>query len=187
MTIARDSTKLIVIDKHTVLSTIDYGGHSFALWPVPHQLFVPASTAFEANIAECHQGSLSQAQALHNRVGHSHFERIRKMLSFDAGKTVKFEPEFCTSCAIAKVHNLPYPSVARRQATRPLQMIGTDIVGPFPSSTRGYRYYYSFFDFHTSYGECYLSRHKKDHSYALKDFINRAENIHQPLKVSIVC
>ena len=62
----------------------------------------------------------------------------------------------CEACAIMKQHRLPFEAVERR-SDKPLQIVHSDLCGPFPvKSLSGGVYYITFTDDYTRYCRVYI-------------------------------
>jgi len=67
----------------------------------------------------------------------------------------------CEACAIMKQHRLPFEAVERR-SDKPLQIVHSDLCGPFPvKSLSGGVYYITFTDDYTRYCRVYILRDKE--------------------------
>ncbi len=122
------------------------------MWKVPDDMFVKDSQVIEAN----HNEALpvpERLQLMHDRLGHSNYERIKKMIQLDTGEKVKTPNQpHCVSCAVARMPLGSRPTFSNREADRPLARIGSDIMGPFSHiSLQGNRYILSILDFYTGY------------------------------------
>jgi len=119
---------------------------------------------------------------LHCRLCHHHLAGIRKLLSGNLvnGLTLdsKAEPDpLCEACKAGKMHADPFLSSSTR-ATRPLQLVHSDMHGPVKVSThQGYRYWVSFIDDFSRFKAVYLLKRKSETFTAFKQFKAWAENV----------
>lgn len=75
------------------------------------------------------------------------------------------------------MQQLPYPKSAEVRATKPLELIHSDICGPFPTSTIGGKLYFlTFIDDYTRYTIIYLLAKKDKTLGKLKEFIGITRN-----------
>nr|XP_043615796.1 uncharacterized protein LOC122587696 [Erigeron canadensis] len=82
----------------------------------------------------------------HHRLGHPCF-RTFKFLCKDLGlnfKSLSYSTLHCPSCSINKCHKLPFGSNSF-VATKPLQLLYSDVWGPVQQSIDGFKYYVVFF------------------------------------------
>ena len=92
----------------------------------------------------------SKALLWHRRLGHYHFQGIRRMMQFGAVKgltkmTISNFP--CSSCISRKQSRKSIPKVKSTLSTIPLQLIHSDVAGPFRvSSFEGAYYILTFID-----------------------------------------
>src|SRR5271169_465790 len=70
------------------------------------------------------------------------------------------EPDFCEPCMMGKMMRLPFTS-SNYRATRPLEIIHTDVSGPMRTkSPGGSRYFVTFLDEYTNKSYIYFMKHK---------------------------
>ena len=95
----------------------------------------------------------------HRKLAHLSFENLKKVSSLCDGvpsSLAKCEPQSCSVCFQAKQVREPFSSV-RKRATRPLQIIHTDVCGPIePLTPDKKRYFISFIDDYSNFCEVYL-------------------------------
>ncbi|KAG9450495.1 hypothetical protein H6P81_010460 [Aristolochia fimbriata] len=116
----------------------------------------------------------------HLRFGHLGFTGLKLLLK---EKMVKGLPEIdhpdqlCEGCMKGKQHRLPFEAGHSRRARRPLELVHTDIVGPFEvTSLGGNRYYLTFIDDFSRYTWVYFLKEKSEALNKLKEFKALAEN-----------
>ena len=89
-------------------------------------------------------GHVSDAWRWHARLGHQHFDGLRKMAR---GNLVRGLPhiehadELCDACLAGKQRRLPFPEKARYRAQKPLELVHGDLCGPITPATPGGRRY----------------------------------------------
>ena len=82
----------------------------------------------------------------------------------------------CEPCLAGKMNALPFPRLSSR-AANPLNLIHTDLHGPFKVQTHsGYCYWILFIDDHTCFRVKYFLRKKDEAFEAFKLFKAKAEN-----------
>jgi transposase InsO family protein len=119
---------------------------------------------------------------LHRRLCHHHLAGIRKLLSGNLVTGLrldsKAEPDpVCEACKAGKMHADPFPTSSTR-ASRPLQLVHSDVHGPVKVSThQGYRYWVSFIDDFSRFKAVYLLKRKSEVFGAFKQFKAWAENL----------
>ena len=119
---------------------------------------------------------------LHRRLCHHHLTGIRKLLSGNLVTGLKLdskaEPDpVCEACKAGKMHADPFPASSTR-ASRPLQLVHSDVHGPVKVSThQGYRYWVSFIDDFSRFKAVYLLKRKSETFAAFKQFKAWAENL----------
>jgi transposase InsO family protein len=121
-----------------------------------------------------------QYELEHCRFGHLHaggMETLRTMA--DGVSHTATGKRACDACAKAKMHDLPHPRTAARRANQPLELVHTDVCGPFPESRNGYRYFITFIDDHTRFAEVALLKNKSEALDAFLAYQKKAENTAQ--------
>ncbi|KAI3513141.1 hypothetical protein L1887_20467 [Cichorium endivia] len=113
----------------------------------------------------------------HCRLGHINKKRIAQLQkdgvleSFDLGSD-----DVCESCLLGKMTKKPFKGSFERGEGL-LDIIHTDVCGPFRTTTKdGTRFYVTFTDDYSRYGYIYLIKNKSDTFEKFKKFKNGAEN-----------
>ena len=110
-----------------------------------------------------YQASMKTTDIWHKRLGHCHHSAILKLQKFDMVKDLDPLNESisnCKTCQFGKQTRLPFPKKSWR-ATEKLQLVHTDLGGPFSTpSLRGSRYYIAFIDDKTRMTWIYFLRFK---------------------------
>lgn len=100
----------------------------------------------EANLLH-HQ---SQATLWHKRLGHFHIHGIQQMINFEVIHGVPnicFSKQICSGCQLRKHIRTKMPKEATFHASRTLELIYSNVCGPFRvKSTGGARYFVTFVD-----------------------------------------
>jgi transposase InsO family protein len=106
----------------------------------------------------------SRMSLLHQRCGHLNASDMKRLPQMTSGaiisKTMRMDD--CDACLMSKAHQLPYPSQAQTRAEHPIELIHTDVCGPFPSSRGGFRYFISFIDDCTRLATVYFMKKKSE-------------------------
>ncbi|KAJ9554596.1 hypothetical protein OSB04_018641 [Centaurea solstitialis] len=120
---------------------------------------------------------LDDASLWHCRLGHINKKRIAQLQkdgvleSFDLKSN-----DGCESCLLGKMTKSPFTGSLQRGEGL-LDLIHTDVCGPFRSTTKdGNRYYVTFIDDYSRYGYVYLIKHKSDTFEKFKEFKHEVEN-----------
>ena len=113
----------------------------------------------------------------HCRLGHINETRIQRLRKLDYLEPFDFESYgTCESCVKGKMTNKPFVGQGVR-ATRCLELIHTDVCGPFKVHARGgYPYFVTFTDDFSRYGYIYLMKNKSETFGKFKEFRNEVEN-----------
>ncbi|KAG8926805.1 hypothetical protein FRC01_008347 [Tulasnella sp. 417] len=117
----------------------------------------------------------------HRRCGHlghtSILELAKKELVNDLELDVQSSGSTteCDACLRGKHTRSSFPTGGRTRATKPLELIHSDVCGPFPPSQEGYKYYVSLIDDYTEFGVVYCLKEKSGVFEAFKHYHARAE------------
>ncbi|KAJ9546753.1 hypothetical protein OSB04_019296 [Centaurea solstitialis] len=118
-----------------------------------------------------------QTYLWHCRLGHINKKRVELLLKGGFLGTFNYKPfDNCESCLSGKMTKQPFNKENER-ATDLLEIIHTDVCGPFSHVARGgYRYFITFTDDFSRYGYVYLMRHKSESFERFREFQNEVQN-----------
>ncbi|KAJ9540464.1 hypothetical protein OSB04_026970 [Centaurea solstitialis] len=118
-----------------------------------------------------------QTYLWHCRLGHINKKRVGLLLKGGFLGTFDYKPfDNCESCLSGKMTKQPFNKENER-ATDLLEIIHTDVCGPFSHVARGgYRYFITFTDDFSRYGYVYLMRHKSESFERFREFQNEVQN-----------
>ncbi|KAJ9560759.1 hypothetical protein OSB04_005919 [Centaurea solstitialis] len=118
-----------------------------------------------------------QTYLWHCRLGHINKKRIELLLKGGFLGTFDYKPfDNCESCLSGKMTKQPFNKENER-ATDLLEIIHTDVCGPFSHVARGgYWYFITFTEDFSRYGYVYLMRHKSESFERFKEFQNEVQN-----------
>ncbi|KAJ9541893.1 hypothetical protein OSB04_028399 [Centaurea solstitialis] len=119
-----------------------------------------------------------QTYLWHCRLGHINKKRVELLLKGGFLGNFDYKPfDNCESCLSGKMTKQPFNSENER-ATDLLEIIHTDVCGPFSHVARGgYQYFNTFTDDFSRYGYVYLMRHKSETFEKFKEYQNEVQNI----------
>ena len=118
----------------------------------------------------------------HCRLCHDHLAGVKKLLSGNLVMGFQLDSQVnpdlvCEACKAGKMHANPFP-ISQSRASRPLQLIHSDVHGPVKVSTyQGYRFWITFIDDHSRFNAVYLLKRKSEAFAAFKQFKAWAENV----------
>lgn len=142
---------------------------------------------FTCKEPHCHVTSpVETIELWHERLAHLSYDNIRKLqmqvdgMNFKAGKS---EHDFCHTCIEGKQTSQPHNS-RRGRATRPLELIHSDLIGPVsPVSYDNKRYVLTFIDDFTHFTCVYFLETKSEVTKYFKIF-EAMSTAHFNLKIS---
>ena len=108
----------------------------------------------------------------HQRLGHLNSQQLYKMVQQNHISGIKLSPRSgestCEGCIVGKMQRKPFKSVDHKQSSKKLELIHSDICGPFQvDSIGGSRYFSTFIDDYSRCVAIYFLKHKSE---ALKKF-----------------
>ncbi|CAB1105631.1 unnamed protein product [Ectocarpus sp. CCAP 1310/34] len=115
---------------------------------------------------------VKSAALWHRRVGHVH-GRSLDILRKVQGNGVEYNGELsaCDVCAVGNSKQQNHPKRASYDASRPFQLVTTDLMGPFsPPALGGFLYIKKFVDQHIKWNEVFLMKEKSATVDALQLF-----------------
>ncbi|KAJ9556184.1 hypothetical protein OSB04_010798 [Centaurea solstitialis] len=110
-------------------------------------------------------------------LGHINKKRVELLLKGGFLGTFDFKPfDNCESCLSGKMTKEPFNKDNER-ASDLLEIVHTDVCGPFSHEARGgYRYFITFTDDFSRYGYVYLMRHKSESFEKFREYQNEVQN-----------
>ena len=129
----------------------------------------------------------ADADILYRRLGHTN-PRSMELLRRKEGHRVEYTGTVsgCDICAWSKSRQQAHPKKSTRTTARPMQLIYTDLMGPFtPPAKGGYRYVSKFTDDYTRMKKVYLLRNKSEAAESLHQY-NMTVAVPIGLRIEIV-
>ena len=103
--------------------------------------------------------SAEQGRMWHDRLGHLNAQQMERLRSSGLIDGKVDEAFSCDSCQVGKSHRTPMPTTATHRATRPLELVHSDVCGPINvKALGGIRYLLTFVDDFTRYVVVYLTQ-----------------------------
>ncbi|GKD93972.1 retrotransposon protein, putative, ty1-copia subclass [Tanacetum coccineum] len=120
---------------------------------------------------------LDKSKLWHSYLGHVNKKRITQLQKDGVLESFDFKSDdVCESCLLGKMTKSPFIGSCER-CEGLLDLVHTDLCGPFPYATKdGKRYYVTFTDDFSRYGYVYLIKHKSDTFEVFKRYQNEVEN-----------
>jgi Integrase core domain/GAG-pre-integrase domain len=109
----------------------------------------------------------------HCRLGHAGRERVRELMRNGELHTIPDVP-ICDACVRGKHSRDSFPG-SICTATKPGDVIHSDVAGPLPRSHSGCRYTVSFIDEHSRYVTVFAMKQKSDVLGCFKSFVREFE------------
>ncbi|CAI7876852.1 unnamed protein product [Closterium sp. NIES-54] len=148
------------------------------------QLHHGSSAAPPINPTACPVSTTTSSYLWHRRFGHLNMRDLstlhRQQLVTGLNLSSSSIPQ-CISCYRGKQTRQPF-GVSHSRTTAPLQLIHSDIAGPFSYGTTigGARYLLTFIDDYSRHITVYLLRHRSEAFSCFKDYVTQVHNMHSP-------
>lgn len=113
----------------------------------------------------------------HRRLGHPSnkvLEKLPKLVEGIAINDIKYTEEHCETCILSKQTRIPFNTI-RNRATRPLQLIHTDVCGQITETYDGNKYILTILDDYTHFTKIYLLKFKKEVTEYIKHYVEESE------------
>ncbi|KAJ9567458.1 LOW QUALITY PROTEIN: hypothetical protein OSB04_003424 [Centaurea solstitialis] len=125
--------------------------------------------------------SLDKAAWLwHARLGHLNFQAMKQMVAKDMVRgvpSITHPTQLCEVCLVGKQSRLSFPIQAQYRASKPLELIHTDLCGPIaPETSAGNRYFFLLVDDFSRFMWVYVIKRKDEALVAFKKFKVQVEN-----------
>ena len=107
----------------------------------------------------------------HLRLGHIGLDRIKRLVRDGPLQSLQVDDmPTCESCLEGKMTKRSFNSKGNR-AVECLELVHSDVCGPFNIQARGgYEYFVTFTDDHSRFGHVYLMRHKSETFDKFKEY-----------------
>ncbi|KAJ9556119.1 hypothetical protein OSB04_010733 [Centaurea solstitialis] len=127
------------------------------------------------NVASSNE--IDKLKLWHSHLGHINKKRIAQLQKDGVLESFDLKSDdVCESCLLGKMTKSPFTSACERVEGL-LDLVHTDVCGPFRSATKdGKCYYVTFTDDFSRYGYVYLVKHKSDTFEVFKRYQNEVEN-----------
>lgn len=117
----------------------------------------------------------------HRRFGHRDANAVNKVIKEKLGSgmivTKCRRDEVYETCLEGKLARKPFPSVVERKAKQILDLVHTDLCGPFNTATpSGNRYFLSLIDDYSRFTVIYLLKEKSEAKEKVKEFVHFCKN-----------
>ena len=114
----------------------------------------------------------TSASVWHRRLGHMN-PRNMEVLRNKKGNGVEYTRTIsgCDICSVTKSKQQAHPKKSTRKTTRPMQLVYTDLMGPFtPAAKGGYRFVGKFTDDYSRMKEIFLLKNKTEAAKSLHQY-----------------
>ena len=152
-------------------------GEVIAMAPRQGNLYqMEFTTVYAADVANLAQASTNQAalELWHRRLGHLNVASVHALQNLVSGMNLGPRPSsslICEGCIEGKQHRATFPSNGGTRATKPLEIVHSDVCGPMrTTSMGGARYFVTFIDDFSRKVWVYLLKSKGECFERFKEF-----------------
>lgn len=132
-------------DKDAYATIIQEGEVALQCELYNNTMFLKGTTNKPIEFANVTTVSDDDLLAWHNRLGHANIQAVREALELANGTKIKRCRIQCEVCEAGKATRLPFDT-SHSKTTKQLEIIHSDVMGPFDESTEGYKYVVTFID-----------------------------------------
>ena len=140
-------------------------------------------TLYKVNTVELARAATDQtADIWHQRLGHLNTNSVDQLAKkemvtgMNCNKSQHAENK-CEGCVLGKSNRNPFPKRSNNRATRPYEIIHSDVCGPMQVESKGgSRYLVTFTDDYSRYATVYFIKHKHEVLSKFQEFITFVEN-----------
>ncbi len=118
----------------------------------------------------------------HRRLGHFYHKDLSKFVKEHTTSHINNNNN-CITCGISKMKSLPHNRVTPK-ATKPLDVIHSDIIGPFPESFFGFKFVITFIDEFSRKAWVFTMKRKSDAIDIIINFFKYLNNLFQNFKIT---
>jgi hypothetical protein len=152
--------------------------------------FTPSIQGLTANLAAATQQQQQTVELWHKRVGHLNNQSLYNLSKRNMVLGLPNLPlvrSTCEACVLSKHHRQPIPKVATAATSRTLELVHSDLCGPFPQpSLSGSRYLLTFIDDYSRRSWVYFLATKNETFESFKYWRQMVEN-ESNLRFSCLC
>ena len=129
----------------------------------------------------CNLAAGNPLSTWHLRYGHLNCNDVKLLFNQKLVTGMKLSStdhvEGCHGCAVGKSKRVPFPKKSDRKTTRPLELVHSDVCGPFHvDSVGGSRYFVTFVDDYSRYVTVFMIKSKSEAFDKFVDFVIMSEN-----------
>ena len=108
---------------------------------------------------------------LHRQYGHAGISALRKLHPENVPKDLAILN--CPSCHMGKSSQRPFPQEAEFRSIKPLQLVHSDIAGPFPESVNHKKYLIAFVDDYSRFSDVLSLENRKSIDVSVQKYIQK--------------
>ena len=125
--------------------------------------------------------SAQSLEVWHCRLGHLNYTYVNQLVKKEMVDGLKCEIETqpqkeCEACVLGKMQKKPFPKQSQHRATRPYEIVHSDVCGPMQVESKGgSRYMLTFTDDYSRYTTAYFIKSKSEVLSKFKEYVNSVE------------
>jgi len=134
---------------------------------------------FDTNVENQQVCNKTEIYDWHSKLGHLNVKSLMKAKETLQGIDFNSKDSLddCEVCIKGKLTRKPFHTSDNQRTTQPLEIVHSDVCGPFNTpSLGGSKYFVTFIDEYTRYSKVYFLKHKNEVLERFQDYKNEVEN-----------
>ena len=142
---------------------------------------------YSVNTKEYAQVSVADSTASpavwHCRLGHLNYTYMNQLMKKEMGDGMNYASgtqtqKECEACVLGKMQKKPFPKQSQPRATRPYEIVHSDVCGPMQVESKGgSRYMLTFTDDYSRYTTVYFFKSKNEVLSKFMEYVNSVEKL----------
>ena len=142
---------------------------------------------YSVNTKEYAQVSVADSTASpavwHCRLGHLNYTYMNQLMKKEMGDGMNYASgtqtqKECEACVLGKMQKKPFPKQSQHRATRPYEIVHSDVCGPMQVESKGgSRYMLTFTDDYSRYTTVYFIKSKNEVLSKFMEYVNSVEKL----------
>jgi hypothetical protein len=138
---------------------------------------------YTVNTVAFAQSSTEQTpEVWHQRLGHLNNNYVHQLAKKEMVTGMNYPTDNnlekeCEGCTVGKMHRNPFPKQSQHRATKPYEVIHSDVCGPMQVESKGgNKYMVTFTDDNSRYATVYFIKNKDEVLTKFKEYVSFVEN-----------
>ena len=154
-------------------------GKEFVIGCLPDDKLYTVNTVEYAQVSTTDSGP--SLEVWHNRLGHLNYNYMNQLIKkemvdgMNCDSVTESQKE-CEGCVLGKMQKKPFPKQSQHRATKPYEIVHSDVCGPMQVESKGgSRYMLTFTDDFSRYTTVYFIKSKNEVLSKFREYVNSVE------------